>query len=54
MELAGLMTRAAADLGTENLLVVPGAVHIPWRTDYEPVAKLAQRIRHVERRSGAS
>ena len=38
MELAGLMTRAAHDLGTENLLVVPGAVHIPWRTDYEPVA----------------
>jgi hexulose-6-phosphate isomerase len=21
----------------ENLLVVPGAVHIPWRDDYEPV-----------------
>ncbi|WP_373653822.1 MULTISPECIES: sugar phosphate isomerase/epimerase family protein [unclassified Schlesneria] len=38
MELAGLMTKAAHDLGTENLLVVPGAVHIPWRTDYEPVA----------------
>ena len=38
MELAGLMTQAAQDLGTENLLVVPGAVHIPWRTDYEPVA----------------
>ena len=38
MELAGLMTQAAFDLGTENLLVVPGAVHIPWRTDYEPVA----------------
>jgi L-ribulose-5-phosphate 3-epimerase len=38
MELAGLMTQAAHDLGTENLLVVPGAVHIPWRTDYEPVA----------------
>ena len=37
MELAGLMTQAAHDLGTENLLVVPGAVHIPWRTDYEPV-----------------
>jgi hexulose-6-phosphate isomerase len=37
MELAGLMTRAAHDLGVENLLVVPGAVHIPWRTDYEPV-----------------
>jgi L-ribulose-5-phosphate 3-epimerase len=37
MELAGKMTQAAHDLGTENLLVVPGAVHIPWRTDYEPV-----------------
>jgi hexulose-6-phosphate isomerase len=24
-------------LGVENLLVVPGAVHIPWRTDYDPV-----------------
>jgi hexulose-6-phosphate isomerase len=38
LELAGLMTQAAHDLGVENLLVVPGAVHIPWRTDYEPVA----------------
>ena len=37
MELASLMTQAASDLGTDNLLVVPGAVHIPWRTDYEPV-----------------
>jgi L-ribulose-5-phosphate 3-epimerase len=37
MELAGLMTRAAHDLGVENLLVVPGAVHIPWRDDHEPV-----------------
>lgn len=37
LELAGLMTRAAHDLGTENLLVVPGAVCIPWRDDYEPV-----------------
>lgn len=37
LELAELMTKAAADLGVENLLVVPGAVHIPWRTDYEPV-----------------
>jgi hexulose-6-phosphate isomerase len=37
IELAGLMTRAAHDLGVENLLVVPGAVHIPWRTDHEPV-----------------
>jgi sugar phosphate isomerase/epimerase len=38
LELAGKMTQAAYDLGTENLLVVPGAVHIPWRTDYEPVS----------------
>jgi L-ribulose-5-phosphate 3-epimerase len=37
IELATAMTRAAHDLGTENLLVVPGAVGIPWRTDYEPV-----------------
>src|SRR5205814_2978139 len=37
IELAGLMTRAAHDLGVENLLVVPGAVYIPWRTDHEPV-----------------
>jgi L-ribulose-5-phosphate 3-epimerase len=37
LELAGKMARAAHDLGTENLLVVPGAVHIPWRDDHEPV-----------------
>jgi hexulose-6-phosphate isomerase len=37
LELAGLMTQAAHDLGVENLLVVPGAVYIPWRTDHEPV-----------------
>ena len=37
IELAGLMAQAAHDLGTENLLVVPGAVHIPWRDDHEPV-----------------
>jgi hexulose-6-phosphate isomerase len=37
LELARLMTQAAYDLGTSNLLVVPGAVHIPWRTDHEPV-----------------
>jgi len=36
MELATKMTRAAHDLGTENLLVVPGAVHMPWREDHEP------------------
>ncbi len=37
VELAGKMTQAAHDLGVRNLLVVPGAVHIPWRTDHEPV-----------------
>ncbi len=37
LELAGKMTQAAHDLGTENLLVVPGAICIPWRTDHEPV-----------------
>ncbi|HMF12668.1 MAG TPA: sugar phosphate isomerase/epimerase family protein, partial [Gemmataceae bacterium] len=37
LELATKMAQAAHDLGTENLLVVPGAVHIPWRTDHEPV-----------------
>jgi L-ribulose-5-phosphate 3-epimerase len=37
MELAGRMAQAAHDLGTDNLLVVPGAVHIPWRDDHEPV-----------------
>ena len=36
LELAGLMTQAAHDLGTENLLVVPGAVHMPWRADHDP------------------
>lgn len=38
LELAGHMARAAHDLGVENLLVVPGAVHIPWRDDHEPVS----------------
>ncbi len=37
LELAGKIAEAAHDLGTENVLVVPGAVHIPWRTDYDPV-----------------
>lgn len=37
MELAGKMTHAAHELGTKNLLVVPGSVHIPWRDDYDPV-----------------
>src|SRR5262245_37700389 len=38
LELANLMLEAAAELGTDNLLVVPGAVHIPWIKDHEPVA----------------
>jgi hexulose-6-phosphate isomerase len=37
LELATKMAQASHELGTENLLVVPGAVHIPWRTDHEPV-----------------
>jgi L-ribulose-5-phosphate 3-epimerase len=37
LELADQMIRAAHDLGTENLLVVPGAVHIPWIKDHDPV-----------------
>jgi hexulose-6-phosphate isomerase len=36
-ELGKMMVQAAHDLGTENVLVVPGAVHIPWRNDYDPV-----------------
>ena len=36
LELAGMMTQAAHDLGTENALVVPGAVHMPWREDHDP------------------
>jgi len=37
LELARQMIAAASELGTDNLLCVPGAVHIPWRTDHEPV-----------------
>src|SRR5439155_3289266 len=37
LELATKMAHAAHDLGTENLLVVPGAVHIPWLKDHDPV-----------------
>lgn len=36
-ELAKKMIRAAGTLGTENLLVVPGAVYIPWAPEPEPV-----------------
>jgi len=37
LELAAKIARAAHDLGVENVLVVPGAVDIPWRDDHEPV-----------------
>jgi hexulose-6-phosphate isomerase len=37
LELAGKIAECAAALGTENVLLVPGAVHIPWRTDHDPV-----------------
>jgi hexulose-6-phosphate isomerase len=37
MELAGRMLEAAHELGTDNLLVVPGAVCIPWIKDHDPV-----------------
>lgn len=36
LELAGLMTQAAQAVGTENLLVVPGAVSMPWRPEHDP------------------
>lgn len=38
LELAGLIAKAGHDLGVENILIVPGAVTIPWRDDHEPVA----------------
>lgn len=37
MELATKMIQAAHELGTKNLLVIAGSVHIPWRNDYDPV-----------------
>jgi hexulose-6-phosphate isomerase len=37
LELAKKMIEAAHEIGTENLLVVPGAVHIPWIKDHDPV-----------------
>jgi L-ribulose-5-phosphate 3-epimerase len=36
-ELAKKMIQAAGTLGTKNLLVVPGAVYIPWAPEPEPV-----------------
>lgn len=37
LDLARQMIQAARLLGTENLLVVPGAVYVPWLEDVEPV-----------------
>lgn len=37
LDLAGKMIRAARLLGTENLLVVPGATYIPWLEGETPV-----------------
>ena len=37
LDLAGKMIRCARLLDTENLLVVPGAVYIPWLEDVSPV-----------------
>ena len=38
IELASLMVKAAHHLGTDNLLVVPGAVYIPWLEGAEEVS----------------
>lgn len=37
LELAGMIGQAASQLGVKNVLLVPGAVHIPWRDDHDPV-----------------
>ena len=37
LELAGKIAQAAHQMGVEDVLIVPGAVHIPWRDDHEPV-----------------
>ena len=37
IELAGRMIEAAALVQTENLLVVPGAVYVPWIEGFDPV-----------------
>ncbi|MBT5705770.1 MAG: sugar phosphate isomerase/epimerase [Verrucomicrobia bacterium] len=37
IDLAGKIAAAASELGVKNVLLVPGAVHIPWRDDHEPV-----------------
>ena len=37
IELAGKIGAAAKEMDVKNVLLVPGAVHIPWRTDHDPV-----------------
>ncbi|MBX3734291.1 MAG: sugar phosphate isomerase/epimerase [Verrucomicrobiae bacterium] len=57
LELAGRIAQAAHDLGVRNVLVVPGAVHIPWRTDHEPVpndvcdARAREAVQSLERQA---
>jgi hexulose-6-phosphate isomerase len=52
VELAGNMIRAARHLGVKNLLVVPGAVYIPWIKDSEhvPYKLCDERARAAVRR----
>lgn len=47
-DLAKKMIRAARDLGTDNLLVVPGAVYIPWAPEDTPVPNDVCHRRSVE------
>lgn len=63
IELALRMIEAARLLGTENLLVVPGAVYVPWIEDSDPVPndvcdrrarQAVQRILPVAEEAGVS
>lgn len=53
MELASRMIRAAWLLETENLLIVPGAVYVPWLEDEPPVPhdvcdrRAKEAVRHL-------
>ncbi len=47
-ELLSLMIDAAEALGTGNLLVVPGAVYIPWNPEPEPVPSDVCWVRATE------
>jgi L-ribulose-5-phosphate 3-epimerase len=52
VRLATRMVEAARLVGTDNLLVVPGAVYIPWLPEEEPVPNdvCLQRARHNVKR----